>query len=1260
MSCPEFRSTLELYDINLFQETHLRPNQHDTISLPPHYSILSRTRRPKDDFRKSWGGVAAVFSERLPLQHRNDLSGPDFMVLQMGRTLIYNVYLLPESATWTQDLESDPCEALAASLALASMAEFHIILMGDLNARTASLIAYPLDPPRLSKDNTVSTRGRWLCRTLADNDMAIVNGIAKFGDNGGDYTSFQGTRRTVIDYAAVSNVMWASVTSFSVCTREDGYDHAALTLDITLDITRRLVHTPSRKSITRNPLPTTTELDRLLITTLEAGKDVMKRNLALYGPIYTSTNPTKVSVHGICTNSGKATATAGIGLYWGLNSPRNIALRIRGSNLTSTHAEIAAIAQALQIAPKNKSLEVSTHSEYAVKALTVHAQESAARGWRVTNGEILQQTMTLVKSRWAPLHLLHVKKPAQSSHLKEACVLAKRGATGTPDAPLPPLPDTPPPAEKTPLPLDKVTSNITQHPANPHNPHPDTVPKRPDFPEAHRGRNKLLAIKDFNRRQVMEAPNNGVFWKIIKRLADPQRVQVSVSAHELKSVFEARLNPPPILPPSFDSNQYQLNRILANLIPPSTTDQTPEKFFSSQWEEDDIAWVKDHLKKHSISSTPGEDNICYSAVMSIPNDDLVLLCNECIRLRDAPSIWCKSVVVGVLKKNNPAADPNSYRVVALESCVLKIVMLLIHKRITDWAESNQYIPQSQNGFRANRRTNDNPFILRCAWEQARANKEPLFVAAIDATNAFPSTDHPSLWLKLSRLGMGGPLFDWLRIIYEKMEYYVRHGTEESPLFKALIGLLTGDPASPVLWNLYMADLTMPPDIDDVHLAGNRISMMAQADDILIISRTADGLKRKLMVLETWCGRNFIIINLIKTVILIFGTLRPPIPIFRLAGALLSIKPMEKYVGILISTDTNNPFEEHYTSKAGTARYCGHRIMATEDLTGRLTPKELKQLYMARVDCHLIHGCEISPDAEEVHVSKLEDVQISFLRRILNVHKRSMLVPLYTETGIMPLRPRRLLLTLRFLRYLVSLNNDRYAHIAFRASLELASRNKKSWAGDLKKALLKLPFRTDPIDLESATVQSTKEYIDKIENEVSTWLQGVINTSDKLYLLRDRKEQRKDEAPKQITLHLRHYLSLVKTRAHREAITSVMLSTHMLAVEKLRWVEHGHPRVNREERLCRLCRASVETPEHALLDCTASPELLALRHNFLLQFLADIPHLQSAVEQMTSTDLLKRLIAQRPTISLVAKFAYQVLKLYYDIPIYRAPPSVSDS
>jgi hypothetical protein len=104
------------------------------------------------------------------------------------------------------------------------------------------------------------------------------------------------------------------------------------------------------------------------------------------------------------------------------------------------------------------------------------------------------------------------------------------------------------------------------------------------------------------------------------------------------------------------------------------------------------------------------------------------------------------------------------------------------------------------------------------------------------------------------MGMAGPVSDWLRTTYMSMGYYVRHGDASSTEFKALIGLLTSDPASPVLWNLFMADLVMLLDLDDVVMENVRIAMMAQADDVLLVSLSARGLRTKLNTLRDRCAK----------------------------------------------------------------------------------------------------------------------------------------------------------------------------------------------------------------------------------------------------------------------------------------------------------------------------------------------------------------------------------------------------------------------
>ncbi|KAJ6484125.1 hypothetical protein C8R45DRAFT_768631, partial [Mycena sanguinolenta] len=189
---------------------------------------------------------------------------------------------------------------------------------------------------------------------------------------------------------------------------------------------------------------------------------------------------------------------------------------------------------------------------------------------------------------------------------------------------------------------------------------------------------------------------------------------VSVTAASLKDVFEQRLNPPETTPPQFDEAQLGINKLLAQLLPEKTEDHTPEGFFSGNWNEDDMGRVKDHLRSHSLQSADGEDQLSYTDLIEIPNDDLAYLYNH-------------------------------YRLVALESCFLKgyaifhlgFQHILVHWRILSWAEARSLIPPSQNGFRPGYRTNNNPFILQCLKEWARAHGQSLYVACVDFTNFIP-------------------------------------------------------------------------------------------------------------------------------------------------------------------------------------------------------------------------------------------------------------------------------------------------------------------------------------------------------------------------------------------------------------------------------------------------------------------------------------------------------------------------------------------
>jgi hypothetical protein len=267
--------------------------------------------------------------------------------------------------------------------------------------------------------------------------------------------------------------------------------------------------------------------------------------------------------------------------------------------------------------------------------------------------------------------------------------------------------------------------------------------------------------------------------------------------------------------------------------------------------------MKRKLRDRSSKSARGVDRTSYQKIASIPNEALIRLFNFCIARTDAPENWLTTILVGILKMGISASDPDSYRLIGLECCLLKVLTLLIDMRIREWAEKYDVLPASQNGFREKYRTHNNSFILRCAIDRARASGKPLYVAFVDLTNAFPSTDLPTLWMKLFAAGVTGALFDWLRMLYARMSYVVKQGDDLADAFKSLTGVLTGDSASPILWNVYIADLAdvFVTDADDIILHGAAISHLEQADDVALFSTTHAGLQRKLNLFFRWCKLN---------------------------------------------------------------------------------------------------------------------------------------------------------------------------------------------------------------------------------------------------------------------------------------------------------------------------------------------------------------------------------------------------------------------
>ncbi|TFY76932.1 hypothetical protein EWM64_g7080, partial [Hericium alpestre] len=215
-----------------------------------------------------------------------------------------------------------------------------------------------------------------------------------------------------------------------------------------------------------------------------------------------------------------------------------------------------------------------------------------------------------------------------------------------------------------------------------------------------------------------------------------------------------------------------------------------------------------------------------------------------------------------------------------------------------------------------------------------------------------------------------------------MQYVVCADGSFSAPFTSGHGILASDSASPMFWLLFMSDLHLPDDPADISLDGIYVSHLEHTDDIVLFSMCPAALQRKLDALAHWCGLNFLIINLCKSISMIFGRLPSPLPMLSIDGSVLHWTSQYTYIGVTFCSTTCNIFSPHYSLKAQKAKSLANVTFRLDGLIGSLPAWEGHLLYMACVDPHLMHACDILPDVDAGLLQPLENVQRTFVQHLL--------------------------------------------------------------------------------------------------------------------------------------------------------------------------------------------------------------------------------------------------------------------------------------
>ncbi|GFW21084.1 probable RNA-directed DNA polymerase from transposon X-element [Trichonephila clavipes] len=179
------------------------------------------------------------------------------------------------------------------------------------------------------------------------------------------------------------------------------------------------------------------------------------------------------------------------------------------------------------------------------------------------------------------------------------------------------------------------------------------------------------------------------------------------------------------------------------------------------------------------------------------------------KLRYFPNAWKTAVVIPILKpgKNPKLAD--SHRPISLLPILSKLAEKIIsaRERLNDYLERNNILTPEQHGFHPRLSTSHQ--LLRVVEYIKDAIDRNLYRAAVflDIQKAFDKVWHTGLLFKLIKYKIPPPLILLLKSYINDRSFTVKINRTYSQIKSAKAGIAQGSILGPVLFNLYVNDIT---------------------------------------------------------------------------------------------------------------------------------------------------------------------------------------------------------------------------------------------------------------------------------------------------------------------------------------------------------------------------------------------------------------------------------------------------------------------
>lgn len=560
--------------------------------------------------------------------------------------------------------------------------------------------------------------------------------------------------------------------------------------------------------------------------------------------------------------------------------------------------------------------------------------------------------------------------------------------------------------------------------------------------------------------------------------------------------------------------------------------------------------------------------------------------NFCLTYGEYPESWAKGYLIPLFKAND-RSDPNNYRGITITASLGKLFNKILDTRLQKFLDKNHIIDDSQIGFTKKARTSDHMFILKTIIDKYCNKKEGrVFACFVDFNKAFDTVIHQGIKLKLVNMGISSNFYNVIKSMYNLSKSCVRIGKSVTDFFHINVGVKQGDNLSPNLFKIFINDLpgSLKNTPDPVMVKSHPIHCLMYADDIVLLSTSANGLQKKLDQLNYYCKEWCLKINPTKTKVLVFNKAGRHIKHdFTFNNSSIKCAQHCKYLGINFSASGSFSVAQGELYNKGLKAYYKLR----KDFLS-LNPSIINSLHVFdhTIKPILLYSSEIwgyfnpfkkklisdrPPIDEGFHNLKSEKLHLKFCKFLLGVSKKATNLATLSELGRFPLHFDIIKSMIRYWYRLENLGSSfpllQYAYLE---SKSLHESKIPSWYGCitvLGKAITGMNQLSTLSNFKFKTMYKklVLVYFEKC------WQQQMSKNKD---------GKLANYVKFKCHFGLEKYLSILRSPEHRKNFARLRISAHRLRIEQGRY--QGTPRQN---RICLRCNSpEVDDEKHFLFSC----------------------------------------------------------------------------